>query len=80
MMKGQATKQRLHLVKAFITAMSEFKAPENLPKIMELVKQMAIELITAINNSNLKIRKLAEESFQMILESLAPFKAGSQLL
>jgi hypothetical protein len=36
---------------------------------------MVIELITAINNSNIKIRKLAEESFKMIQDILAPFKA-----
>jgi hypothetical protein len=48
--------------------------------VLELVKSMSIELITAINNSNLKIRKLAEESFVMIQNLLVPFKASSQLL
>lgn len=78
MMKGQATKQRLHLIKAFLHAMSRFKEnkdQDSLSKILELVKSMVIELITAINNSNIKIRKLAEESFKMIQDILSPFKA-----
>jgi len=37
-----------------------------LNKMLELVRSMVIELITAINNSNLKIRKLAEEGFLLI--------------
>jgi len=36
---------------------------------------MVIELITAINNSNIKIRRLAEESFKMIQDVLVPSKA-----
>jgi hypothetical protein len=43
--------------------------------MIELVRSMAIELITAFNNSNLKIRKLAEESFSLIQDLLKPFKA-----
>jgi hypothetical protein len=79
MMKGQATKQRLHLIKSFLAAMAQFdqNTPENLATVLELVKSMSIELITAINNSNLKIRKLAEESFIMIQNLLVPFKASS---
>lgn len=53
---------------------------EVLGKILELVRSMVIELITAINNSNLKIRKLAEEGFILIQDVLQPFKANSQLL
>ena len=48
--------------------------------MLTLIKSMVIELITAINNSNLKIRKLAEEGFTAIQELLRPFKANSQLL
>ncbi len=83
MMRGQATKQRLCLIKAFVQAMQQFKdasADLVLNKILELVRSMVIELITAINNSNLKIRKLAEEGFMLIIDVLKPFKANSQLL
>jgi len=41
---------------------------------------MIIELISAINNSNMKIRKLAEDGFSQMKEILSPFKASSQLL
>lgn len=66
MMRGQATKQRLCLIKAFVAAMQQFKAQAAeivLAKILDLIRSMVIELITAINNSNIKIRKLAEEGF-----------------
>ena len=63
--------------------MDQFKTQEKetvLPKILELVRSMIIELITAVNNSNLKIRKLAEEAFVEINELLKTFKSSSQLL
>jgi hypothetical protein len=63
--------------------MFQFKDHEKettLPKILEIVRSMAIELITTINNSNLKVRKLAEEAFLEINELLKNFKANSQLL
>lgn len=63
--------------------MEQFKdKPESevLGKMLELVRSMVIELITSINNSNLKIRKLAEEGFLLIQDVLRPFKANSQLL
>jgi hypothetical protein len=41
---------------------------------------MVIELITSINNSNLKIRMLAQEGFVLIQEAVKPFRANSQLL
>jgi len=44
---------------------------------MEIVRSMIIELITAVNKSNLKIRKLSEEGFLSIQELLAHFKASS---
>ena len=79
MMRGQATKQRLHLIKAFILAMEQFspvnqKTEESiadansngLAKTVEMIRSMALELIQSISNSNLKIRKLAEESFDVI--------------
>jgi hypothetical protein len=68
-MKGQATKQRLYCIKAFVQSMHQFKdkpKEEVLEKIMEIVRSMIIELITAVNNSNLKIRKLSEEGFLSI--------------
>jgi len=34
--------------------------------MLGVVRSMIIELITAVNNSNLKIRKLAEEGFDEI--------------
>jgi hypothetical protein len=49
--------------------MNQFKdKPQDqvLDQIISIVKSMVIELITAVNNSNLKIRKLAEEGFLAI--------------
>jgi len=40
---------------------------------------MVIELITAINNSNLKTRKLAEEIFKSTSTILSHFNAIPQL-
>lgn len=82
-MKGQVTKQRLYLIKAYIKSMEQFKNQDKektLPKVLEIVRSMIIELITTINNSNLKVRKLAEEAFLQINELLKCFKANSQLL
>ena len=83
LMKGQVTKQRLYLIKAYIKSMEQFKDQDKektLPKVLEIVRSMIIELITTINNSNLKIRKLAEEALLQINELLKCFKANSQLL
>lgn len=83
LMKGQVTKQRLYLIKAYIKSMEQFKNQDKektLPKVLEIVRSMIIELITTINNSNLKVRKLAEEAFLQINELLKCFKANSQLL
>jgi hypothetical protein len=76
LMKGQATKQRLQLIHAFIKAVIKFKdTTEILPKVLQLIQSMTIELITAINNSNLKTRKLAEEIFKSISAILSHFNA-----
>lgn len=78
MMKGQATKQRLQLIHSFVKAIVRFKDnndPALLPKILQLIQGMTIELITAINNSNLKTRKLAEEIFKSISAILSHFNA-----
>jgi hypothetical protein len=45
--------------------------------MLELLRSMVIELITSINNSNIKIRKLAEEGFNMMEDILSAFKANS---
>lgn len=79
-MKGQATKQRLQLIHAFIKAVIKFKDTiDILPKVLQLIQSMTIELITAINNSNLKTRKLAEEIFKSISAILSHFNAVPQL-
>ena len=54
-------------------------APDVLPKVLQLIQSMTIELITAINNSNLKTRKLAEEVFKSISAILSHFNAIPQL-
>ena len=80
MMKGQATKQRLQLIHAFIKAVIKFKDNTDLlPKVLQLIQSMTIELITAINNSNLKTRKLAEEIFKTVSAILSHFNAVPQL-
>lgn len=82
MMKGQATKQRLQLIHSFIKAIVNFRDVTDstlLPKILQLVQSMIIELITAINNSNLKTRKLAEDVFKSISAIFSHFNAVPQL-
>jgi hypothetical protein len=51
-----------------------------LGKVSELIRAIVIELITAINNSNFKIRKLSEEIFLRISYLLSLFDATAQLL
>lgn len=41
---------------------------------------MSIELITSITNSNLKIRKLAEESFDVIQDVMGQYKSSGSIL
>lgn len=53
--------------------------PSNLPQIVELIKLIVIELITAFNNPNLKTRKLAEESFLSLCDLLKHFNYIPQL-
>lgn len=82
MMKGQATKQRLQLIHSFVKAIVKFKDTQDsqiLPKVTQLVQSMVLELITALNNSNLKTRKLAEEVFKSISAVLSHFNAVPQL-
>jgi hypothetical protein len=85
MMQGSPSKQRLHLVKAYIEALIKFstesdKNAETLKKVTDLIRAMIVELITAINNSNFKIRKLSEEIFLRISYLLSLFDASAQLL
>jgi len=90
-MKGSASKQRLQLIKSYIDALIRFSeaalvtATEDdkqklLTKIMDLIRSMIIELIGAINNSNLKIRNLSGEIFLRISLLLSNYKATHQLL
>jgi uncharacterized phage infection (PIP) family protein YhgE len=91
LMKGSASKQRLQLIKSYIDALIRFSeaalvsATEQdkeqlLVKINDLIRSMVIELITAINNSNLKIRNLSGEIFLRISLLLSNYKATAQLL
>jgi hypothetical protein len=61
-MEGQATKQRLRLVKAYIQQIKNFTKTNKectLDQVGELLRHYIIELITAMTNTNLKIRGLA---------------------
>jgi len=85
LMRGQATKQRLQLIKSYIDSLIRFTAQSTdkaamLPKISELLRSMVIELMTSINNSNIKIRTLSGEIFGRISVLLASLDALSQLL
>jgi hypothetical protein len=44
-------------------------------KIAELIKLIVIELLTAFNSTNFKIRKIAEEIFLSIAELMRHFNA-----
>ena len=82
MMQGSPSKQRLHLVKAYIEALIKFstesnKNAETLKKVTDLIRAMVVELITAINNSNFKIRKLSEEIFLRVSYLLSLFDASA---
>ena len=85
-MKGQATKQRLQLIISFITAAASNMEKETdekeqtLIKLIEFFRPMIIELVTAFNSSNLKIRKASEEAFSKIASIMSKFEAILQLL
>jgi len=85
MMQGSPSKQRLHLIEAYVESLIKFstatdKDDQTLAKLSDLIRSMVIELISAINNSNFKIRKLSEEIFLRISYLLSLFGATSQLL
>ena len=70
MMRGQATKQRLHLIISFIHAANNTKKDSDkqmtLTKLTEFFRPMIIELISSFNSTNIKIRKASEEGFTKI--------------
>ena len=84
MMKGKPTKQRLNLILAFVKAIQLFQKDNNLDAsnldgVLSLMRSMIIELISAIRNTNQKIRVLAEESFTKMAQILSLMKSLPQL-
>lgn len=66
---GQATKPRLRLIKAYINQLTQFLETGvacTLDQVGALLKHYIIELITAMTNTNLKIRAIAQEVFTEI--------------
>lgn len=78
-MKGQATKQRLQLIEAFIHAAknadTDSEGGETLNKLIEFFRPMVIELIQSISSTNIKIRKSSEEGFEMIASMMSEHSA-----
>ena len=61
----------MRLIKAYGLQLSKFSEdPANTAAIKEMVRLIAIELITSFNSPNFKIRKLVEESLSQISDML----------
>lgn len=83
LVEGHASKPRLRLINAYIQQIKNF-VQENqdcgLEQVGALLKHYIIELITAMTNSNLKIRTLAQGVFSDICEIMrVNFNAVNQL-
>jgi len=82
-MEGQATKSRLRLVRAYIEQIKRFVAEKkeaSLQAVGDLLKHYIIELVTAMGNTNLKIRELANGIFSDICTLMrVNFNAVNQL-
>ena len=69
MVDGQATKQRLRLIKAYVQQIENLiKQNKDCPldQVAGLLKHYIIELINSMSNTNLKIRVLAQDIFTKI--------------
>jgi len=69
LMEGQSTKPRLRLIKAYVDQIKNFVVSQaNCPleQVDGLLKHYIIELITAMSNSNVKIRSIAQDIFTEI--------------
>ena len=76
LLQGHASKQRLMLLKAYVSQMVKFKADQaNLQVIGELLKLMIIELITAYSSTNKKVKRLSEEVFRMVYGLMRELRA-----
>lgn len=77
---GQASKQRVMLIKSYITQMQKFKGdPANTQQIIELLKVVIIDLIGGYSSSNNKLRMLAEEVFSSLFDLLSELNVLPQL-
>lgn len=83
LIEGQATKQRLRLINAYIQQIKNFIEEDRsctLEQVGDLLKHYIIELINSMTNSNLKIRGLAQKIFSDICEIMrSRFNAVNQL-
>ena len=66
-MRGQTNKDRINLIKSFINAVQKIDKDTGdqtqQQQTCELLRSFVIELISAINNSNQKVRLGAQEAF-----------------
>jgi hypothetical protein len=54
---GQASKQRVMLISAYVSQMTKYKDDaSNVPVIMEILKVVIIDLIGGYSSSNTKLR------------------------
>ena len=71
------------LINSFITAVAKVTVgnaqQSDLPRVIELFRSFIIELISAIRNSNQKIRSGAEEAFVAIAKVLSSYQSIPQL-
>ena len=83
LMKGQASKDRVVLINSFINAVSEItknaQGVANLAQTIELLRPFVVELISAIRNSNQKIRTAAQDAFLAMARILSSYQALPQL-
>lgn len=80
LIKGEASKQRLILMKAYVSQMQKYKDDAaSAGHIGELLKLMIVELITAFSHSNNKVRKLSEEIINSVFDLCMHMKALASL-
>ena len=73
MVDGQATKQRIVLIEAYVAQIKKFLDADAAAAgelAQQLLKHYIIELINSLNNSNPKVRALASEVFRSICEMM----------
>lgn len=65
---GQASKQRVTLIQAYVTQMKRFSdSSDSTIGILELIKSVIIDLIEGYSSSNTKLRAQAESVFGELL-------------